>query len=91
MYVKYMYYITCIRTHTRKEQWDTSSLDLIISNDYNIIFEIAYEALLHISDHACHRFNINYFRTEQAQNRKFHMNDKVGSLNMPSEQNKYDE
>ena len=69
---------------------DPSILDLVISNDPNITSEISYEAPLGKSDHACLKFNINCFRTEQGKNRKFHLYDKGDYVHMASELNNVD-
>ena len=69
---------------------DPSILDLVMSNYPNIVSEISYEAPLGKSDHACLKFNINCFRTEQGKNRKFHLYDKGDYLQMASELNNVD-
>ena len=42
------------------------------------------------SDHARPKFNINSFRTEQGKNRRFHLYDKGGYVQMASELNNVD-
>ena len=61
---------------------DPRILDLVIINDPNIISEITYEVPLGKKDHACLKFHIKSFRTEQGQQQKLYAYDKRDYVNM---------
>ena len=62
-----------------------SILDLIISNDPNIVSHIRYEPLLGKSDHACLVFNINCYKEAEESARKLYLYDKGEYENMTAE------
>ena len=55
---------------------EPSILDLIISNDPNIVSDISYESPLGKSDHACRTFYLKCYRNKSDQTRKFYLYDK---------------
>ena len=55
---------------------EPSILDLIISNDPNIVSHISYESPLGKSDHACQTFYLKCYRNKPDQTRKFYLYDK---------------
>ena len=55
---------------------EPSILDLIISNDFNIVSDISHESPLEKSDHTCLTFYLKCYRNTPDQTRKFYLYDK---------------
>ena len=66
---------------------EPSILDLVISNDPNIITAIIYDSPLGKSDHACLRFELKCHRTHHNISRKFYLYDKGDYEKMANELN----